>query len=385
MSFPFLKWIDSFKGPTFLNQMGYTLSASAPSLVSGQAYLHQSDKFIQSGAGALSQTCVGVKWRCDNPTRPVGDHWLISYYGNPTTQAQPIAGLLARDDGSFELWQREAGHVTMLASTAAGVWNVGTDYTVELRYIGTTTATGGYTFALDGTVLFTASGIITRYSAGITSWLLGPADTGTPYDINDYFWDVVVSSRSSTTPVAMPGVTTFYQLRPTGAGSSTQFTPLAGANWAAVDDPLIDLGATYVRLNISGTARDSYQMADLPGGAPPIAAVAGRVAINAPGTGTWSCATDVYSGGTYTSMETYGVSAPTTPSYSYYAGLALPLSPALVDWTASYLNASEWGIVATLVSGSPVSGAIFTQFYLDVCCAGVPTVVRQTGYALIVG
>lgn len=386
-TYAFLKHINSLKGPTTLNQFGYTLSSPSPSIISGQAYLSDSDRFIQSGAGALSQTCVGVKFRCVGVSLPTGaDHWLISYYGNATVRTSPIAGLRLNSDGSLEIRQREAGHTAQLAITSPGVIAVNTTYTIEFRYIGSASSAGGYTLAVDGVVLLNASGVVTTYSATIASWLLGPADTGTPYTIDDYFWDFVISSRSSTVISAhMLGVTTFYQQRPTANGNSADFTPNTGTNWDAVNDSVIDLDATFVFLNNSGTGRDSYVMSDLPGGAPPIAAVAIWPCIKSLNNGSWSCASALYSGGSYSNYDNYGINALTTPSYRYYGGDAQPFAPGVVAWTSSLLNAAEWGVVATLTSGTPITGPHMSQFYVDVCCAGVPTSVAQPGYALIVG
>lgn len=379
--------IDSMKGMTTLNQRYNTLSSPAPSLVSGQVYMFQSDKYLQETRGARIETCVNVKYRCQNATMPSGDHWLITLHGNNADITNPIAGLRLNADGSLEVRQRQSGHEAQLGITAAGVIALNTDYTIEFLFKSSTSAVGRFILAVDGVTLLSVSGIVTAYGAGNASWVLGSTDTsGTPFDVNDYFWDTTVTGSSSGT-AAMIGPTTYYQLVPTGAGASTDLTPNTGANWAAVDDMPVDLDSTFVFLNTSGTARDSYIMSDLPGGAPPVAAVASRSAIRSLGSGTWTAEIDLLTDGTYRRVGgIFAVGSVTSPIYRYYA-----VDPPDVlrgdggAWDAAWLNRSEIGIVATLISGSPVSGAHVSQIHLDVCCAGVPTVVRQSGYALIVG
>jgi hypothetical protein len=67
---------------------------------------------------------------------------------------------------------------------------------------------------------------------------------------NDFLGDVAVTA-----------------LRPTGAGSSTQFTPSAGANWECMDDTSADGDTTYVESSTAGHV-DLYAMGNLTASAP---------------------------------------------------------------------------------------------------------------------
>jgi hypothetical protein len=66
-----------------------------------------------------------------------------------------------------------------------------------------------------------------------------------------------------------------YSLSPTGAGSSTQFTPSSGANYTTVDE--LPYSATdYVTSGTSGN-RDTYAVADIPATAGTVFAVQSNV------------------------------------------------------------------------------------------------------------
>jgi hypothetical protein len=81
-----------------------------------------------------------------------------------------------------------------------------------------------------------------------------------------YFDDCYICNNTGGAPYNnFLGDVRVYSLSPTAAGSSTQWTPDSGSNYARVNEVPYS-AANYVQSNVSGN-RDTYALADLPGGA----------------------------------------------------------------------------------------------------------------------
>ena len=127
-------------------------------------------------------------------------------------------------------------------------------------------------------------------------------------------------------------------IRPTGAGSSAQFTPSAGANWECVDDVTQNGSTDYVQSATSGH-RDLYAMGDLGVTPAAILGVVNKCYVENPGSGTISMQQVLKSGATID----VGTSVVAGVSGGYKA------KPYDVDpngsaaWTLSAVNALEAG------------------------------------------
>lgn len=387
----------TFKGATNTAQLYQWHSSTAPSIISGRMYMGSSDRFIHATTGARNETCVNVKYEAAGGVLPSGaDHWLISYYqDNTNTLNTPLAGLKLTSGGALEVWEREVGFETMLDTTAAGVIAPDTVYTLEFLYYARTTAVGGYVVNVwdaAGTLVTTlsATGIVTSFSAGLGSWVLGPADTGTPYSMDDYFNDVVVSGKSITGAVdttIMYGPTTFYQLRPNGVGLVTEHSKFGTPtdNWDCVDELPCDLDLTFLFAPTAGLTTDDYTMDTLPSSHPPIVSVTGMIDIKATTTSGWQVKQGLNIAGVGTQVgNTINVSA--VDSTYHYVNQPPITAPTFagVAWTDTILNSAQMEVTSQRTSGSATTGPRISQAYFEVCCAGV-VVRRPRSWARIVG
>jgi hypothetical protein len=151
--------------------------------------------------------------------------------------------------------------------------------------------------------------------------------------------DLYVLSSSGSAPLnTFLGPVRVQTLLPSGAGSSTQFTPVSGANYTNVND-VPDNTATYVSDTVSGH-RDTYAMDDLAAGSDIIYGVQQVMHAAALDVGTTTIKQAQKSGATVS----YG--ATKTPSASILAYLdVFETNPATsAAYTQTEVNALEAGV-----------------------------------------
>ena len=130
-----------------------------------------------------------------------------------------------------------------------------------------------------------------------------------------------------------------YSLSPNGAGSSTQWTPDTGSNYARVNEVPYS-AANYVQSNVSGQ-RDTYTLADLPGGAvTTVYGMQNNVIAKRTDAGAISVRSAVKSGATIA----YGSNTSLGVSDAVLTDLRTADPATAVAWTVSGINGLEVGM-----------------------------------------
>lgn len=153
---------------------------------------------------------------------------------------------------------------TVVASSAASVVAIGSGYHLVEAKIKIHDTTGYAIVKVDGIEVINATGLDTRNGGtGVCDrHYIGNRNalsiTNTVAHVDDYVMIVV----DGTAPNDFIGDAHEERLTPNGAGNSTQFTPSAGANYAAVDEVVGDDDTTYVSSSTVGH-KDTYTASDL--------------------------------------------------------------------------------------------------------------------------
>ncbi len=130
-------------------------------------------------------------------------------------------------------------------------------------------------------------------------------------------------------------------LLPTGAGTTTQFTPDSGSNYARVNEATPDGDTSYVESSTT-TNIDTYAMADLPGTASSVKSVASVHYMRKTDTGTRGIKAELRAGGGNTAHATEQV---LSTSYLYYFSNwgQNPNNGSATNWTPTNVNSVEAG------------------------------------------
>lgn len=185
----------------------------------GYACFINSFQYCKKNLPAAAEYYFAFKYR---PYDGLGDTWQVKFYNGST-----VLGVLARNepDNVFKAFAGDS--VTLLATGTLLVPRNVTVF-VEVRYK-PDSAAGVFQVKINNVLdinFFGNSGI----TANIDNVQFGCDIWG-----QFYFDDFVVDSA------AWPGNSKIVGVVPTGAGSSTQWTPSAGANYACVDElPAVD-------------------------------------------------------------------------------------------------------------------------------------------------
>jgi hypothetical protein len=152
------------------------------------------------------------------------------------------------------------------------------------------------------------------------------------------FDDLYVCNSTGPAPYnTFLGEVRIYPLVPSAAGSSTQFTPSTGANYAAVDE-LPYSPADYVSGGTSGL-RDLYTMSDLQASAGTVLAVQSNVIARKSDAAAVSLKPAIKSGATIY----YGSSTSLGPSVAVLVDTYVNDPATSAPWTADGVNALEAG------------------------------------------
>ena len=174
----------------------------------------------------------------------------LFYQGAPLI-AIGITSSLAINVGSVS-WSSFFGtiSVTPSASSPSGTLQYGNWQYVELCVQGG--ASGSITVYVQGVQVCSATGLsLPTLFDGAGFWTPQP---NSPYVVDDMYL------ATTTGPLGPLRVST---LRPNGAGASTQWSPLSGANYANVNETLVDGDTSYVQTNTVGNS-DLYTVNSLP-------------------------------------------------------------------------------------------------------------------------
>jgi hypothetical protein len=209
------------------------------------------------------------------------------------------------------------GDTTLLFTTAAGtVATVGTAWDYYEFEVVIHNTTGSITIWRNNTQIGTASSLNTRMTANNYANRFRLNYFGNNGNCVMSYSDLyVIDDQSGSGPNSRVGDSRMYYLAPTGAGSSTDFTPSTGSNWQNVDDVPANGDTDY---NSSATVgnKDRYAMADLPGTfAGTVLSVTHGYVARKDDAGVRSVAGNIRSG----SSETAGVTNALSTSYQHYA------------------------------------------------------------------
>lgn len=202
-----------------------------------------------------SRIISGAAWKIASLSRSAT--W--SFWDTSTLQAC----VTIESDGSIAL-RRSSDTGTIVAQSAAALITAGLWYWIEVdcTFNGTT---GAVQVWLEGTSVINATSLntIATANAYATAIRLGwVTSSGATVVVDDFY----VLDTSGGVNNARLGDCRVHRLDPSGAGASTQWTALSGANYTNVDDGFTqDEDSTYVS---TGTVnnKDLYALSDLPGG-----------------------------------------------------------------------------------------------------------------------
>lgn len=191
--------------------------------------------------------------------------------------------------------------------------------------------TGAFNLWVDGISEASGTNVNTRNTANNQ---LTHVEIGCDTNFDSVYFDDFVLDNSTQTK--------FFEVKnalPTGAGNTTQFTPLSGTNWESVDESgAHDSDTTYVFSNTSGQ-KDTYQMANPTLSVGNIRAVV-TTFVGKVDSGSISVYPVTRSGGT----DYDGSSTALTTSYVAYSRVHETDPNTSAAWTTSGVNAMEVGV-----------------------------------------
>ncbi len=244
-------------------------------------------------------------------------------------------------NGTIEV-ERSGGGFIATSSTSAYPLNAWFHIEVKIKIHDTT---GTAQIRIDGVDVINETGLDTRNggTAGLIDLVtFGSAESNSAIlRINDIF---ILNEQGSAPLNDLIGPHTIESLRADGAGNYTNWDPLAGTNWEAVDDPIDavhDGDATYVETTVA--ERDSYTFEALVSGEDPIA-------VQAKATSRFTGTQQDFN--TFLRRSSTDNDGPTeTGNASAYADRAIKIwetDPiAAAAWTKANLEATEFGIRTT--------------------------------------
>ena len=271
-----------------------------------------------------SKVIVGYAW---NPSGTYSNLGVINLFGDSGTVAHltlkmPVAGSLSLMRGN------DIGTQIATASIATSGWQY-------LEMSATISDTVGEVIVrVNGQVIINYTGDTRNGGTNTT------IDTFSIVGANGtkYYDDLYICDGTGTTNNTFLGDVRVQTLMPNSAGSSTQFTPTGGANYANVAE-VTDSTATY---NASSTVgnRDTYAMADLSASTGPIYGVQNSIVAWKSDAGTGTIKTALKAG----ASVYYDSTIPLGTSSSLYLSPVREVNPATsTAWTVSDVNGAELG------------------------------------------
>lgn len=165
------------------------------------------------------------------------------------------------------------------------------------------------------------------------------SDSASTYVANLWFDDIVVNDTSGDVNNSWPGRGGIHAIFPSGAGASTDLTPSAGDNYAAVDDAPPDGDTSYVEGATSGD-HDSYAAGNLTPTAGAISAVCWWAFAKLTEAGAGSIERVYRIGGS----DYKGTDQVLDTSYKYFNEIDETSPDSEDPWTIDEINAMEIGV-----------------------------------------
>lgn len=235
---------------------------------------------------------------------------------------------LQMDNTTQVLSVYRAGGTLLGSSTTA----MGTGFKYISLKVTVHNTAGAFDLWIDG--ISEASGTNVNTRGGTANNQLTHVEIGASSNWDSHYFDDFVLDTTTQTK--------FFEVKnvlPTGAGNTTQFTPLSGTNWESVDESgAHDSDTSYVYSNASGQ-KDTYQMANPTLTAGTIKAVVTTI-VGKVDSGSISVYPVTRSGST----DYDGSSTALTTSYAAYSRVHETDPNTSAAWTASGVNAVEVGV-----------------------------------------
>ncbi len=184
------------------------------------------------------------------------------------------------------------------------------------------------------------AGTISRITIGETFGVTGLLTLSTTFRI----MDLAVWDNDGDSPSDWVGDVRVDDYTPSGAGSSTQWTPLSGTNYSNVDEAAADYDTTYVYTTTNGYI-DLYPTADITHNPPNIYSVSANVVAKKVDAGTAQLKTKLVSGATTSTGTAETLTMGTYLRYYTHYGANPDTATA---WTVATVNAVEVGFEAVL-------------------------------------
>jgi hypothetical protein len=255
---------------------------------------------------------------------------FVRFYGDAVSTLH--LGVYTRANGSIEVLRGS----TSIAITAPGIVTANRWYFIEVK-ANINSTTGNVIVKINGQQVINFTG---NTKNGGTANTIDAVELirAVDQDGNNTYDDFYICDGTGSAPYnTFLNEIRIHALTPNAAGSSTQFTPSAGANYTAVDE--LPYSATdYVS---SGTVgfRDTYQLSDLPAGAGTVYAVQNVIIAKKTDAATIALRPAIKSG----ASVYYGTSAFLGGSDWAIQDLRTTDPNTSVSWTASGVNALEAG------------------------------------------
>ncbi len=252
---------DSFDGYTDLSKKGWTAQRSG-----GNPPTAGSAGKGRNGTAALFNG-NDARNGAFRPIPAAATNWVcVAFQFDRTGIGTVIASF--RDSGTNQIEVRLTS-TGFLQITRNGVFlaqgsthlSINTLYHIDFTATIDDTA-GSYNLKLNGVVELSASSVDTKATANAyaNEVALGCAGDGNVMSV--YWDDFVCGNDQGSVNTTSPGDCRVEMRHPSGAGTTTQWTPSAGANWQCVDDATPNDDTDYVASATVGD-KDTYAMEDI--------------------------------------------------------------------------------------------------------------------------
>jgi len=263
--------------------------------------------------------------------------WECGLYLHTDLTVQPFRVTAGPYVPGYELG---AGNFTLIGSASAVALQVGVFAYLEVQMKCANAPDGTCTVRINGTEVLALTGLDTLYTSATLS-RIGLACGYNNNTVMDYD-DLVVMDTTGAVNNAFLGDVTISALLPSGAGTTSGWTPSAGSNYQNVDEALVNDDTDY---NSTSTlnAKDTYAMANVAAGAD-IRAVQIVTAQRKGAEGPGKIKHVVRSGGTDYDLTEQGIGGTT---YSFLRSVVETDPATAAAWSESGFNAVEIGIKKT--------------------------------------
>ena len=291
--------------------------------------------------GAVTQLTVGMALLNESSNGVfAGGGFLVFMSGGIPVFSVAINSTLGFTINSVSGWDGNFGNLNVTAALGSSsqtlLSQIGNWQYLEVSSQAGVSGTGTISVYLQGVQVLTLTGL--SLSASFDTIVLMTGANYTPrgqYDGTYVVDDLYLAN--TVTPLGPVRVST---LRPSGAGASTQWTPVSGANWTQVSETLVDGNVSYVFSNTVGNS-DLYTVNPLPVTPPTILGVSVVTFAETTDANPRSIYAQIRSG---LGSTVYTGSAITLSGGYFRYDRLLTLDPySGVAWTATGVNNSQIG------------------------------------------